>query len=82
MTSRPDQGPPRAGPWILESKLGEGGAGAVFVGRHEQTGIRRAIKLLRTNDGLPVERFRREGISLALVEGCPSIVRFHGSGGV
>jgi len=39
-------GPTRAGPFLLERRLGRGGAGTVWQGRHELVGARVAIKLV------------------------------------
>lgn len=39
----------RVGPYELLTKLGEGGMGVVHLARHEETGERVALKVLRTN---------------------------------
>ena len=34
------------GPWIIDSKLGAGGMGTVYLGKHKETGQVAAIKVL------------------------------------
>lgn len=53
--------------FTIESKLGEGGFGAVYRGKQKGTGRKVALKLLHpdmTQDENLVERFRREGLVL------------------
>ena len=38
--------PVRVGPYLIERKIGAGGMGTVYVGTHEQTGQRAAVKVL------------------------------------
>ena len=47
--------PPRVGPYRLDRKLGSGGMGTVWLGVHEETGERAAVKLL------PAALAREEG---------------------
>ena len=61
----------------LERKLGEGGMGEVFEAVDLQTDARIALKLMRrelADDDRAVERFRREGAALAVVQH-PAIVQ-------
>lgn len=68
------------GDYAVETKLGDGGFGAVFAGRHVRTGRRYAIKVLRPDRALVSpdarERFRREAEALSSL-GHVGIVRIH-----
>src|SRR4051794_13103855 len=54
----------RLGPYELQTKLGQGGMGAVYVGVHQTLHTPRAIKVLLPTevDEAVVERFVREGV--------------------
>src|SRR5581483_11939523 len=68
------------GAYELESELGRGGMGTVFIARHLPTGARRALKVLAgARDPDAVERFRREARALASAAG-PGLVPIHESG--
>ncbi|MCK6575835.1 protein kinase, partial [Myxococcota bacterium] len=80
--SRPDPliGTP-LGPYTLESRIGEGGLGRVYLGVQPDIGLRVAIKVLGTTDAPPpegfVERFQKEAQALARVSH-PNVVRILG----
>jgi len=64
------------GRWVLERKLGAGGAATVFAARH-RNGSRAAIKILDADlhdDAEALRRFLREGL-LANTVGHPGVVR-------
>jgi serine/threonine protein kinase len=70
------------GPYRIEQMLGRGGMGAVYVGVHEETGERRAIKVLSealAADPRFRERFRGEVETLKRLRH-RNIVRLHGYG--
>jgi serine/threonine-protein kinase len=72
----------KLGPYQLEKLLGRGGMGAVYVGRHESTGDRAAVKLLSghlAEDPTFRERFRLEIETLKRLLH-PNIVQLHGFG--
>ena len=58
-----DVNPPRVGPYLIDSKLGAGGMGTVYLAHHEQTAQQVAVKVLAPSlareEGLVV-RFMRE----------------------
>ncbi|MBX3245579.1 MAG: serine/threonine protein kinase [Myxococcales bacterium] len=68
------------GVYALEQRLGMGGFGAVYAGRHVRTGRRYALKVLRADRALlspeARERFRREAEALASL-GHAGIVAVH-----
>ncbi len=70
------------GPWIIERKLGAGGMGTVYLGKHRETGQIAAIKVLPASlareEGF-VERFKREIDSMETLKS-PHIVEFYESG--
>ncbi len=72
----------QVGPWEVLSKLGAGGMGTVYLGKHNVTGHQAAVKVLPASlareDGF-VERFKREIASMKLLKS-PHIVEFHESG--
>jgi serine/threonine protein kinase len=80
--SRPDPliGTP-LGPYTLESRIGEGGLGRVYLGVQPDIGLRVAVKVLGTTDAPPpdgfVERFQKEAQALARVSH-PNVVRILG----
>lgn len=55
--------PSKIGPYAIQSKIGSGGMGSVYLGRHESTGEQFAVKILSAalahEEGF-VERFNRE----------------------
>src|SRR5712691_2626955 len=57
----------QAGPWEIDKKLGAGGMGTVYLGKHTQTGQVAAIKVLPASlareEGF-IERFKREIVSM------------------
>ncbi len=74
----------RIGGHIIEAPLGQGGMGAVYRVRHEETGVARALKVIRADllaDDLEfaLARFRREVESMAKVSH-PGIVKIHACG--
>lgn len=72
----------KLGPYRLEKLLGRGGMGAVYVGVHEQTGQRAAVKLLADHlaqDATFRERFQREIETLKRLLH-PNIVQLYGYG--
>ncbi|MBL8028157.1 MAG: serine/threonine protein kinase [Fibrobacteres bacterium] len=67
---------------VIESFLGMGGAGAVYLARHKELGVKRAIKVLRRDMLLDVktkERFLKEA-RLAASLSHPNIVQVHHAG--
>jgi serine/threonine-protein kinase len=68
------------GVYAVEQRLGTGGFGAVYAGRHVRTGRRYALKVLRPDRALlspeARERFRREAAALASL-GHAGIVAVH-----
>jgi serine/threonine-protein kinase len=67
------------GAYFIERKLGEGGMGAVYAGRHVRTGRAYAIKVLlpdRVAHSPPLSRFRREAEALGAI-GHAHIVAIH-----
>jgi eukaryotic-like serine/threonine-protein kinase len=74
--------PEKLGPYRIEKLLGRGGMGAVYVGRHETTGERAAIKLLSdhlADDETFRQRFKQEIDALKQLLH-PNIVQLHGYG--
>ncbi len=72
----------RLGPYRLEKTLGRGGMGAVFLGVHDETGERAAVKVLAPNladDAVFRERFKSEVQTLKQLLH-PNIVKLHGFG--
>jgi eukaryotic-like serine/threonine-protein kinase len=72
----------RLGPYRLEKTLGRGGMGAVFLGVHNETGERAAVKVLAPNladDANFRERFKAEVQTLKQLLH-PNIVKLHGYG--
>src|SRR4051812_2701842 len=72
----------KLGPYKLERLLGRGGMGAVYVGLHDQTGQRAAIKVLSGHlgdDDNFRERFKQEIETLKRLLH-PNIVQLHGYG--
>jgi serine/threonine-protein kinase len=70
------------GPYKLEKLLGRGGMGAVYVGLHQATGERAAVKLLAAHladDPSFRERFKQEIEALKRLTH-PNIVQLHGYG--
>jgi serine/threonine protein kinase len=64
---------------IIESFIGVGGAGAVYLAKHKELGVYRAIKILRRDmliDSRTKERFLREARLSASLDH-PNIVRVH-----
>ncbi len=81
----------RVGPYELLAELGRGGMGAVYRGRHVETGAPAAVKLVRIGVGpedrgvgskgaRALARFAREVEALARVDDHPGIVRIHTQG--
>lgn len=71
----------RLGPYRLGERLGAGGMGVVFLARHEESGVQRALKLLpRGSDPELLERFRREGEAQAAVDDHPHVGRVREAG--
>jgi predicted Ser/Thr protein kinase len=58
----------RLGPYMIEAKLGEGGMGVVYRGRHESLGRLAAIKKLPSRDSDLRARLQREAKALAALE--------------
>src|SRR5262249_41357204 len=75
----------KLGPYKLEKLLGRGGMGAVYVGVHETTGKRAAVKLLSghlADDPTFRERFKQEIETLTrlLTPNHPNIVQIFAEG--
>lgn len=74
--------PPQVGPYRIERKLGAGGMGTVYLGRHSETGEVAAVKVLppaMAREPGFVARFSREVDALRKLES-PHIVRLFESG--
>src|SRR5688572_4746416 len=72
----------RLGPYQLDKLLGRGGMGAVYAGRHRETGETAAVKVLSghlADDPSFRERFKQEIETLKRLLH-PNIVRLHGFG--
>jgi serine/threonine-protein kinase len=72
----------QVGPWELEKKLGSGGMGTVYLGKHRETGRVAAIKVLPPSLAREpgfIERFKREIASIEQLKS-PHIVEFFESG--
>src|SRR3989442_204453 len=73
----------RLGPWVLEEKLGSGAFGSGYAAHHKELpGVRRAVKVLSTQDEVALKRVEREADLLARLRH-PGIVQIHevGRGG-
>ncbi len=74
--------PARIGPYAIKDKLGAGGMGTVYLGRHDETGELVAVKVLSASlareDGI-IERFLREIDAMRQLGG-PHIVKLFDSG--
>ena len=74
--------PARIGPYAIKDKLGAGGMGTVYLGKHEETGELVAVKVLSASlareDGI-IERFLREIDAMRQLGG-PHIVKLFDSG--
>lgn len=72
----------KIGPYHIHEKLGSGGMGTVYLGKHEETGRIAAVKVLpptmAQEEGF-VERFNREIDSLKRLKN-PHIVEFYDNG--
>lgn len=72
----------KIGPWHVLRKLGAGGMGTVYLGRHEDTGQEAAVKVLSAalaREGGTVDRFVREMETMSQLRG-RHIVSFLDSG--
>jgi serine/threonine protein kinase len=72
----------RLGPYQLDKLLGRGGMGAVYVGKHRESGERAAVKILSghlADDPNFRERFKQEIETLKRLLH-PNIVQLHGYG--
>ncbi len=74
--------PDRIGPYLIDKRIGAGGMGNVYLGRHEQTGAIVAVKelpaALAREEGF-VLRFNREIEAMQKLN-CPNIVKLYDSG--
>src|SRR5438046_5098923 len=67
----------KIGPFSIDKELGAGAMGAVYLGRHSETGQRVAIKIVApglTANKTAMRRFEREGAILKQLKH-PNIVR-------
>jgi len=74
--------PAQVGPWQIVRKLGAGGMGTVYLGRHGETGQEAAVKVLSAalaREAGTVERFMREIETVSTLRS-RNIVSFYGSG--
>jgi serine/threonine protein kinase/tetratricopeptide (TPR) repeat protein len=71
----------KAGRWILEDKIGEGGMGVVFAARDPDSGRRVAVKIMSGDKNAPGpgQRFAREVQALASLDH-PGVVEYVGHG--
>ena len=67
------------GPFLLGEKLGEGGMGVIYSAVHEQTGGKRAIKVLTVSSDEQQARFSRECETMARMVH-PNVVRIDSAG--
>src|SRR3974377_1076450 len=70
------------GPYLVDKELGAGAMGTVYRGRHRETGVKVAIKLVAPGlaaSELAMSRFKRE-ISILKQLSHPNIVRLLASG--
>ena len=65
------------GPYELERLLGSGGFGAVWVGRHRETGALHALKVVELASATETLRFEREAEALARLGDHPGVVTVH-----
>lgn len=74
--------PVQIGPYEVLSKIGSGGMGSVYLGRHKETGEELAVKVLPASlaheEGF-IERFNREIESMKKLSN-PHIVKLHDNG--
>ena len=74
--------PDRIGPYVIDKRIGAGGMGNVYLGRHEQSGQVVAVKelpaALAREEGF-VHRFSREIEAMRKLN-CPNIVKLIDSG--
>jgi len=74
--------PDKIGPYLIEKKIGAGGMGTVYLGRHAETGQEAAVKVLPASlareEGF-VARFTREIDSLKVLKN-PHVVELYESG--
>ncbi|MEX2288499.1 MAG: serine/threonine-protein kinase, partial [Planctomycetaceae bacterium] len=74
--------PERVGPYVIESKIGAGGMGTVYHGRHAETGDEAAVKVLPASlareEGFVARFFREIEALKKLVD--PHVVRLYESG--
>ncbi len=74
--------PERVGPYVIESKIGAGGMGTVYHGRHADTGDEAAVKVLPASlareEGFVARFFREIEALKKLVD--PHVVRLYESG--
>ena len=74
--------PLQVGPWQIVRKLGAGGMGTVYLGRHEETDQEAAVKVLSASlarEAGTVERFMREIETVSMLRS-RNIVSFYDSG--
>ncbi len=74
--------PSRIGSYIIEKKIGAGGMGTVYLGRHDQTGQQAAVKVLPASfsrEEGAIARFTREIDALKQITS-PHIVKLFDSG--
>ncbi|MFP6764789.1 MAG: protein kinase [Planctomycetaceae bacterium] len=74
--------PQKVGPWHIVRKLGAGGMGTVYLGRHEETDQTAAVKVLSAalaREEGTVDRFMREIETVSRLRS-RNIVSFYGSG--
>src|SRR5690606_5749367 len=80
--SRKSADPTQVGPYAIERKIGSGGMGAVYLGRHRESGRLAAVKVLPPSmareEGF-VQRFSREIDSMKQLHN-PHVVEFYDSG--
>lgn len=69
------------GRYLIESKLGEGGAGVVYLARDRETGEQLALKKLLRIDGKSILRLKREFRSMQVINH-PHIVKLYDMGQV
>ncbi|MCH8829427.1 MAG: serine/threonine protein kinase, partial [Planctomycetes bacterium] len=76
------QDPERIGPFVIERRIGSGGMGTVYLGKHVESGQEVAVKLLPSSmarEGGFVARFEREINALKKLTN-PHVVELYESG--
>ncbi len=85
---RPVPAGSQIGPYVVERALGAGGMGAVYLGRHRESGARHAVKIVSSAllpgsgsaNARALSRFQREVETLGRLAPHPGLARVHTCG--